>query len=222
MIAGSTCCAKIGMLTAATRSVGAIGDAIDIARARHAGLARDRGGGNRRLLILIVHVNQPRGARSGPVSISPCREVQTIVAIPQHDALAGCLVDGDDGKPIGALARHHMRDVDAALAELARGSAGRCGRGRRSPDTPFANRTPRTPPSPSPSARRSWSNGCEMRSFAVGAVGFGRGGQAIDVIDGVAPHAEHVPLLGTSLVSIGCEYAACPCVAGLDTWRRIF
>src|SRR5687768_13116221 len=51
--------------------------------------------------------------------------------------------------------------------------------------------------------------------FGGGAVGARRRGEAIDVIDGVAAHAEHVQALraGHSPVSIGCEYAACPCSA---------
>ena len=40
--------------------IGAIGDAIDIARRRHARLARQRGRENRRLLIDIVDVDQAR------------------------------------------------------------------------------------------------------------------------------------------------------------------
>ena len=84
------------------------------------------------------------------------------------------LVDGDDRKPIGALARHHMRDVDAALLQLAADPAAVVIVADGAEIAGASGQSRRTPTSPSPSARRHIAWWLEMRSLAVGLSALGR------------------------------------------------
>ena len=88
-----------------------------------------------------------------------------------------CFLDRDDGKLVGALARHTVTEVDAAARELCADASavvvvadgaevGRC-----------AGPAPRTPPAPSPSGRRMTREWLLMRIFAVGLSARGDAGR---------------------------------------------
>jgi len=78
----------------------------------------NKSGEYRGVFIHIIDVNQSSGRNEGRRHLGGL-EHQPVVAVPQHNALAGAVVDGDDGKLVGAFARHNMGQVDAAARQLA-------------------------------------------------------------------------------------------------------
>ena len=92
-----------------------VGEAIDVAGDRNAVGAAAPGGGDGRGLIDVVDVQQTGAVEASSGNLVRLQR-QPLVAIPQHDALAGALVDQDDGELIGrALAGEGAAHVDAAI-----------------------------------------------------------------------------------------------------------
>ena len=139
--------------------LGARRDPIDVAGHPHARLARNQRRSNRGILIDVVHVQHPRRRQhlrrqlAGP-------QRQAVVAIPQHDALAGVLVDHDHRELIRHVADHGVAHVDADASRARRGAAGRCRRCRWRRCTWLAGPSPRRCRAPSRPDRRTTANGC--------------------------------------------------------------
>jgi hypothetical protein len=87
--------------------VRAVGDAIDVARNRHAGLTADPRRRDGRRLVDVVHMEHARGDEQLLRELSSPQR-QPLIAIPHDDALAGVLVDEDDRELIGDIAYHDV------------------------------------------------------------------------------------------------------------------
>jgi hypothetical protein len=93
-------------------------DPVDIARDHRSRAARDRCGANRRVDVHIVDVHDPR-ARDCLGWQLAIAQLQALVPIPEHDALAGVLVDENDRILIRHVADDNVGEVDAAIFQVA-------------------------------------------------------------------------------------------------------
>ena len=97
--------------------VGPVADVLDVARGRDARVSRNRRGMNRRLHIHVVHVQKPCVADDRKVDVAGS-QVQTGVAVPEHDPLALHVIDENHRIRVGGVSYGGMRDLDAAARQL--------------------------------------------------------------------------------------------------------
>ena len=67
-------------------------------------------------VVDVVHMERPVHPPCASIGSSRSRNRRLVVAIPQHDALAGRLVDQNHGELVLGVAVNQVRDVDVAAS----------------------------------------------------------------------------------------------------------
>ena len=112
-----TCCAKMACVTALDQLLGPIRQAVDVARDDRAAGAGDFRRPNRRVVVHIVHVDDAGGGQRLGRQFA-LAQAQAVVAIPQHDALAGRGVDENHRELVFGVTDDEIGDVDVAVGQL--------------------------------------------------------------------------------------------------------
>ena len=164
---------------------------IDVTGHHESGILRDLASDDRRFLIDVVHMQQPR-RDDRALGDLVCPEVQLLVAIPQHDAFAGDLVDHDHRVLVAGVLDDGVGAIDAVVREFAADAAAVVVRAGGADVLGAQAET-----------RARHQRGGHLATAAdrlatdphLGEIAgrLGNGGQPVDEVDGVGPEANHIP-----------------------------